>query len=308
MANISFTLASGRKVGVSTLGDADAERVVVFCHSAPGSSIFDPDPLVTNTRNVHILALDRPGYGSSDPLPAGEWPSIRRYADDIAEYLRFLRRDEGSIGVRPGPVGVAGWSAGGRVALALAARHPELVDRVAIVATPAPNEQVPWIPPELASMSEELGKRPPDVAISQLGEQLDGQLGDVLNARADAPVPLDAVGASETDSAVLELPGARDRLERMMRDALAQGTRGLAADILSYTARPWGFDVAAVKAKTLIVNGQADAIAGNAHATWYQRSLPDARVEMIPKRGHLVIIPAWDRVLSHVGPGTRLRR
>ena len=308
MANISFTLASGRRVGVSTLGDADAERVVVFCHSAPGSSIFDPDPLVTNTRNVHILALDRPGYGSSDPLPAGEWPSIRRYADDIAEYLRFLRRDEGSIGVQPGPVGIAGWSAGGRVALAVAARHPELVDRVAIVATPAPNEQVPWIPPELASRSEELGKRPPDVAISQLGEQLDGQLGDVLNAGADAPVPLDAVGASETDSAVLDLPGARDRLERMMRDAFAQGTRGLAADILSYTARPWGFNVADVQAKTLIVNGQADAIAGNAHATWYQRSLPDARVEMIPNRGHLVIIPAWDRVLSHVGPGTKLRR
>jgi pimeloyl-ACP methyl ester carboxylesterase len=61
-------------------------------------------------------------------------------------------------------------------------------------------------------------------------------------------------------------------------------------------------------AKSLIVNGQADAIAGNAHATWYQRSLPDARVEMIPNRGHLVIIPAWDRVLSHVGPGTKLRR
>jgi pimeloyl-ACP methyl ester carboxylesterase len=308
MANLTFTLASGRRVGVTTLGDADAERVVVFCHSAPGSSVFDPDPLVTNTRNVHIIALDRPGYGSSDPLPAGQWPSIQRYADDIAEYLRFLRRDEGSIGVHPGPVGAGGWSAGGRVALALAARHPELVDRVAIVATPAPNEFVPWIPPDLASMSEELGKHSPDQAVEQLGELLEGQFGDALNGRADLPVPLDSVGASEIDEPVLALPGARDRLERMLRDALAQGTRGLAADILSYTARPWGVDFGAVKAKTLIVNGQADAIAGNAHATWYQRALPDARVEMIPKRGHLVIIPAWDRVLSHLGPGTKLRR
>ena len=307
MANLTFTLASGRRVGVTTFGDADAERLIVFCHSAPGTSIFDPDPLVTSTRNVHIVALDRPGYGSSDPLPEGQWPSIQRYSDDVAEYLRFLRRDEGSIGVRPGPVGIAGWSAGGRVALAVAARHPELVDRVAIVATPAPNEHVRWIPPELASMSEELGKRSPDDAIAQLGEMLDGQLGEVMNARADLPVPLDAVGASDVDSAVLELPGVRDRLERMMRDAVVQGTRGLAADILSYTARPWGFDVGAVKAKTLVVNGQADAIAGNAHATWYQRALPDARIEMIPKRGHLVIVPAWDRVLSHLGPSTKLR-
>ncbi len=307
MANITFTTASGRRVGVTSFGDPDAGRLVVFCHSAPGSSMFDPDPLITNTRNVHVVALDRPGYGASDPLPEGQWPSIQRYADDIAEYLRLLRRDESAVGTVPGPVGVAGWSAGGRVALALAARNPELVDRVAIVATPAPNESVRWIPPALSEMSEELGKRSPDQAIAQLGELLDGQLGDVMHARPDAPVPLDAVGASDVDSAVLELPGARDRLERMVRDALVQGTRGLAADILSYTARLWGFDVAAVKAKTLIVNGQADALAGNAHATWYQSNLPDARVEMIPKRGHLVIIPAWDRVLSHLGPGTKLR-
>ncbi len=307
MANLTFTLASGRRVGVTSLGDADADRLIVFCHSAPGSSVFDPDPLVTNTRDVHIVALDRPGYGASDPLPAGHWPSIARYADDIAEYLRVLRRDEGSFGLRPAEVGIAGWSAGGRVALAVAARHPELVDRVAIVATPAPNEFVPWIPPELAAMSDELGKNSPDDAIAQLSEMLEGQLGPVLQAPPDGRVPLDAVGASEIDDAVLELPGARDRLERMMRDAVAQGTRGLAADILSYTARPWGFDVGSVKAKTLIVNGQADAIAGNAHATWYQRALADARVEMFPQRGHLVIIPAWGRVLSHLAPGAILR-
>jgi pimeloyl-ACP methyl ester carboxylesterase len=307
MANLTFTVASGRKVGVSTFGDPDAGRLIVFCHSAPGSSMFDPDPRVTSTRNVRIVALDRPGYGASDPLPAGEWPSISRYADDVAEYLNVVRRDEGSSGIRPGLVGVAGWSAGGRVALAVAARHPELVDRVAIVATPAPNEHVRWIAPELQSLSEELSRHGPDAAIAQLGELLDAQLDGVLHAPPDGSVPLDAVGASNADDAVLELPGARDRLERMMRDAVAQGTGGLAADILSYTARPWGFDIAAVTAKTLIVNGQADSIAGNAHATWYQRTLPDARVEMVPQRGHLVIIPAWDRVLSHLAPGTTLR-
>lgn len=307
MANLTFTLASGRKVGVTTFGDPDASRLVVFCHSAPGSSIFDPDPHITSSRSVRVVALDRPGYGSSDPLPAGEWPSVARYADDIAEYLRVLRRDEGAIGIRPGPVGVAGWSAGGRVALGVAARHPELVDRVAIVATPAPNELVPWIPPELQATSDELGKKSADAAIEQLTEMLDTQLGPVLNAPADGAVPLDAVGASDADDDVLELPGARDRLERMLRNALAQGPRGLAADILSYTARPWGFDVAEVKAKTLIVNGQADALAGNAHATWYQGALPDARVEMFPNRGHLVIIPAWERVLSHLAPGTTVR-
>lgn len=309
MANLTFTVASGRTVGVTTLGDPDAERLVIFCHSAPGSSAFDPDPVVSAGRSVHVIALDRPGYGASEPLPPGRWPSITRYADDIAEYLHAIRRDEDAIGVvRPATVGIAGWSAGGRVALAFAARHPELVDRVAIIATPAPNDAVPWIAPQLTAMAELLGAMDPAAASEQLGERLDEQLAPVLHADRDLPLPLDAIGASEADGDALDRPGARDRVERMVTEAFRQGTRGLAADILSYTVRPWGFELGDVKAKTLIVNGQADAIAGNAHATWYQRNLPDARVEMVPNRGHLVVIPAWDRVLSHLAPGSKVAR
>src|SRR6478609_5197075 len=120
MANLTFTLRSGRRLGVTTLGDPDAERIVVLCHAAPGSSVFDPDPDASSTRNVHIIAIDRPGYGSSDPWPSGSWPSIAQAADDIAEYLRAMSATEGQLGVhRPRQVGAAGWSAGGRVALAL---------------------------------------------------------------------------------------------------------------------------------------------------------------------------------------------
>ncbi|WP_433862063.1 hypothetical protein [Streptomyces sp. L7] len=67
MANLTFTLRSGRRVGVTTLGDPVAERVIVFCHPAPGSSVFDPDPDASANRGVHIVSLDRAGYGSSAP-------------------------------------------------------------------------------------------------------------------------------------------------------------------------------------------------------------------------------------------------
>ncbi|WP_431278286.1 alpha/beta fold hydrolase [Leifsonia poae] len=305
MANLTFTLESGRRVGITTLGDPSADRLVVFCHSAPGSSNFDPDPGVSSTRDVHIIAIDRPGYGSSDPLPFGTAPSIPRYADDIAEYLATVRREESELGVvRPRTVGIAGWSAGGRVALAFAARHPELVDRVAIIATPAPNEHVQWIDPQLQAESDRLAKLPPDTALDQLAPMLQPQADAVKAATDDADVPLDLLGDTGVDAEVLRLPGARDRLARMVRDAFRQGPRGVAADILSYTAHPWGFDVGDVAAKTLIVAGRGDAIAGSAHASWYQKSLPDARMEMFPGAGHLVVIPAWERVLSHLAPGT----
>jgi pimeloyl-ACP methyl ester carboxylesterase len=305
MANLTYTLRSGRRVGVTTLGDADAERIVVFCHPAPGTSVFDPDPDASATRNVHIVAIDRPGYGSSDPVPYGEWPSIVRAADDIAEYLRSVVLAERSMGVRRvRTVGIAGWSAGGRVALAFAARHPDLTERVAIVATPAPNEAVPWIPPELQAESDRLGTLAPAEAVQQLSEQLQLQADAVLSASDPGDVPPEAVGATAVDAAVLALPGVRDRLGRMLQDAFRQGAAGTAADILSYTARPWGFDPGDVQAKTLIVGGQGDAIAGNAHAAWYQKAVPDSRMEMVPGVGHLVIVPAWGRVLAHLAPNS----
>lgn len=276
---------------------------MIFCHPAPGSSQFDPDPDASAERSAHIVAIDRPGYGSSDPWPFGSWPSIVQAADDIAEFVRSVVVAESVIGVsRPRTVGVAGWSAGGRVALAFAARHPQLVDRVAIVGTPAPNEAVPWIAPELQALSDQLAALAPDEAMSRLGAMLQPQADAVAAASEPGEVPLDGLGVGLVDDQILERPGLRDRLGRMLSDAYRQGTRGVAGDILSYTARPWGFDPGAVAAKTLIIAGQADALAGHAHAAWYQRAIPDARMEMVPGVGHLAVVPMWGRILSHVAP------
>ena len=305
MADRTFTLRSGRKVGITGLGDPDAERIVIFCHAAPGSSVFDPDPDASSERRAHIVALDRPGYGSSDPWPAGSWPSIVQAADDIAEYLRSVVVAESVIGVtRPRTVGVAGWSAGGRVALAVAARHPQLVDRVAIVGTPAPNEAVPWIAPAQQELSDQLAAMPPAEAMATLSGMLQPQADAVAAADEPGDVPLDLLGIGAADAQALGRPGVHDRLGLMLKDAFRQGTGGVAGDILSYTARPWGFDLGAVAAKTLILAGQADPLAGHAHAVWYKNALPDARMEMVPGAGHLAVVPMWGRMLSHLAPAT----
>ncbi|MFN8541881.1 MAG: alpha/beta fold hydrolase [Thermomicrobiales bacterium] len=142
-----FERDGGRKVAIHRIANGDTGRTIVFCHPAPGSGAFDPLPEQTEARGVTLLAVDRPGYGQSDPIATGEWASVGSAADDLAAVIAQL-------GV--GPVGVAGWSAGGRVALALAARHPDLVDRAVVIGTPAPYAAVPWIPrpfrgPERAS-------------------------------------------------------------------------------------------------------------------------------------------------------------
>lgn len=65
--------------------------------------------------------------------------------------------------------------------------------------------------------------------------------------------------------------------------------------------------LAKVQAKTLIMNATREPDAGNAAATWFRDRLPDVRVEMVPGPGAVTLPVVWDRVLSHVAPGTKLR-
>ena len=96
-----FVLDSGRRIGVHLtrtravwpVGDGTRtadERLVVFCHCAPGAGVFDPDPVQTQARKVTLLSVDRPGYGRSDPVSAGEWATVGFAADDIAAVLDTL--------------------------------------------------------------------------------------------------------------------------------------------------------------------------------------------------------------------------
>jgi pimeloyl-ACP methyl ester carboxylesterase len=302
-----FVLESGRRVAVhrTTTGAAwvpargrsrgAEERVVVLCHSAPGAGIFDPDPVETRARNVRLLSVDRPGYGGSHPVAAGAWATVASAADDLAVVLDGLHGER---------VGVVGWSAGGRVALALAARRPDLVDRVVVLATPAPDAGVPWIDPEQRDQLERLRGLAPEQAHAELGKRL----GSVVPEDPHSPEALWLLGAGSADEAALRADGVRHRLGEMLRAAFVQGTRGLAADIAGYCLQPWGFEPEAVHAKTLLLYGSRDPLADPRHGRWWQSRLPDARLEVAPGAGHLLLVPMWHRVLSYLAPSRgRLR-
>jgi pimeloyl-ACP methyl ester carboxylesterase len=279
----------GRRVAMHDLTpDAPAGApVVLLCHAAPGSGAFDPDPAATAAQGIRLVAPDRPGYGGSDPVSGGAFATVETAADDAAAVLE-------SVLPPGGTAAVAGWSAGGRVALALAARRPDLVGRVAVIGTPAPDEDVPWIPEEKRAGVEALRGAPAEAA----HEALTAAFGPVLVALSgDARFGL--VGIDEVDGPVLAEQGVADRVRAMLDEALAQGGAGMVADIAGYTLRPWGFDPADVAAPVLLGYGSADAI-GHAHGVWWQRALPDARLEMVPGAGHLLVVPFWRRVLTHL--------
>jgi pimeloyl-ACP methyl ester carboxylesterase len=291
-------LDSGRRVAVHRTTTRRAwsptgagERTVVVCQSAPGAGPFDPDPLETQAMNVRLLSVDRPGYGGSDPVAAGAWATVASAADDLATVLDSLHT---------GPVGVAGWSAGGRVALALAARRPDLVDRVVVIATPAPDSDVPWVAPEQRDELERLRGLAPDAVHAELGTRLASLVPEDPHSRE----ALWLLATGPADEAALEADGVRVRLGELLRAAFAQGARGLAADIAGYCLQPWGFEPRQVRAKTLLLYGSRDVLADPRHGHWWQAQLPDAHLEVVPRAGHLVVVPTWARTLSHLVPNT----
>ncbi len=113
----------------------------------------------------------------------------------------------------------------------------------------------------------------------------------------------DLVGVGASDAAVLAGAGVADRLRRMLDGSVAQGVEGMVADIAGYSLRPWGFDPADVSQAVLLGYGASDGRVGAEHGHWYRRALRDARLQIVPAAGHLVVVTLWEQVLGHlVGP------
>jgi pimeloyl-ACP methyl ester carboxylesterase len=283
----AFTLSSGRVVGVTEFGDRNSSTVVVLAHAAPGSSAFDPDPTATAAHKVRVIAVDRQGYGLSELDPENA-PTVASAAADIAEYLASQNITSATA---------AGWSAGGRVALALAALHPTLVERVAIIATPAPDADVPWVGDDNRAMVESFRSLSPGEAIVALT----GMLDEFMGAEPTAESLIASVATPDVDDATVA--EAHDRLAAMLELSAMQGNLGTAADIISYTLLDWGFEPLDVQADAFLFYGEKDPAIGAAHAAWYADQIASAEVEIVVDVGHLLVVPAWEQVLTHlVGP------
>jgi pimeloyl-ACP methyl ester carboxylesterase len=267
----------GTKLSVWS-SDTDDGTPIVLCHPAPGSGRFDPDPEHTDEAGMLIISPDRQGYGNS--AMTGEVPTIAQAGNDILTALDHLGVESAHA---------AGWSAGGRVAMWLAAHHPERVRSLAVVATPAPNHEVSWIPEEQVAMIEGM-RSDPGGAVATMSHMFDSM---------PAGSRLSMIGPGPADQRLLdEEPDLALRLNRMLDIAFANGSTGMAADIVSYTMLDWGFDAAAIEVPTRIYSGSQDLIVPPAHGEWYASMIPAAIHHTFEGYGHLVVSEAWPLVLA----------
>ncbi len=203
---MTFEAASGRRLGISGLGEPASTRVAVLCHTAPGTGSVDPDPIASAESGLRIVGIDRPGYGGSDRC-AGE-PHLEQWVDDVRDYLGELdpsaRR---SSGVDIEIVAAIGIGYGAFYAAALAAAHATCPRLIVIEPAAPPARSEPLDDPtfhELEATDPMSGATDrQEIALAQGGGY--GEAADhLLLADAgwggrvhDVDVPTDLIGAPD---------------------------------------------------------------------------------------------------------------
>ena len=225
---------------------------VILIHGF-GASLHTWEPWAQGLGAEHrVIRFDLPGSGLSAPDPAGDYSDARSLELLIALMDR-LGLERASI---------VGHSIGGRIAWTFAARHPERVSKLVLVA-----------PDGFASPGFEYGK-PPEVpsVLTLMRHVLPKPLlrMNLLPAYADPNALTDALTTRYHD--LMLAPGARDAmLARMQQTVLVDPLPLLKT----------------IRAPTLLVWGERDAMIPFANSADHLKAILDARLVAVPAVGHL---------------------
>lgn len=209
-------------------------------------------------REYRTLALDLRDTGESDP--AQRPYCIADLADDAAAVLRALGLVKSHI---------VGISMGGFVALELALRHAEVVDKLVLVSTSARGLlhalPSPWALPRILPAFIWRSKMEP-------GEQ-----------KCRALSRLMAPGYPESHPEEMDQIAQVGRCERITEDAYYRQLRACLGHDVSRR-------LGEIRAPTLVIHGENDPGFVVKHGIHLARRIPGARLILYPNTGHLPII------------------
>lgn len=232
----------GREADVRELGTGPA---VVLVHGFPlDGAMWSGVARALSTR-FRVLKPDLPGRGATEVPAAG-----------IEEYADFLQAIVDGV---DGPVGVAGFSFGGYVTLALMRRRPGSVRALALVDT-------------RASADDDAGRAKRDETIASVRENGVAPLVEGMPPKLLSPESL----------------GRHDLLERVQRIIARQKPESVEADLVAMRDRP---DASAllpsISVPTIVIVGERDALTPPADSEAMAAAIPGARLVTVPGAGHL---------------------
>jgi pimeloyl-ACP methyl ester carboxylesterase len=280
-------VGDGRHVGFVVWGDFDpAAPTIVHCHGTPGGRLAAyQTPAQSGLRHI---ALDRPGFGLSDPQPSR---TVGDHAADVARVLDHL-------GI--GRFAAFGWSGGGPHALGLGALLPDRVKRVAILGCSAPDDDPTFDitagMPEINRESRRMLKENPDDDRRDVEKAVAAFLEDPESFLGQIDAILDPV-----DVAAGRTLGVRTRMSVQLRDAFQNGAEGWFEDDL-ISVRPWGFAPEDVRAEVWLLHGELDRLVPVSHGRHLASRLPRCRGQFLPEDGHVSPLTRLPEILGWLVP------
>jgi len=241
--------------------------VVLFVHGfGTNASLWRPVARALAEAGCLTLSVDLLGHGESDrPLEASY--DLASQADALERVLAALRLDKATV---------VGQDVGALVALALAARHPTLVQRLTLLNPPDPSD----LPPAPVRLMQRAAAR---VALATVGHQLGAA---ALLAALLADASGDPAQLPNGDMARYLAPwvgaGGVEQLLILAR-TLEQESVPLAS-------------LASIETPTLVVRGTADRSVAPTIAAALASTLPNARLETVAGAGRLLASDAPDRL------------
>jgi pimeloyl-ACP methyl ester carboxylesterase len=247
---------AGRRTQVLTEGDGPP---LLYLHSAAAESAVWMDLLNGLAERLTVHAPLHPGFFDSEGLE-----TVRDVEDLVFHYLDYMDRCGWDS------VDVMGCSFGGWIALELAARYPERVDRLVLAGSAG--IRLPEVPME-------------DMFAIQVGEE----------ERARALLFHDP----EHPLAKVALPDFGELDDEMLKLFLTAMTAVAKVGWNPYLHDP-RLDalLPRVSAETLVVWGAEDRLIPPAYGEHLAERIPNARLELVPDCGHMVWLERPEALLA----------
>ena len=250
---------SGERVHI--MEGAEGAPLVMLHGSGPSALLFLP--LMEKLIGVRAIAVDRPGFGLSDPHT---WPTTSRRETAVDWVGRLLD------GLDLRETALLGSSAGGTWAVWFALAHPERVSRLVLLGAP-PTLSVNTPPPPLRGIASIDPTNPPPMPPP---------------SRENVIQSMSGMGEGTT---IVNYPHQIDALVAAGRDPVASMAN---LDELQTLISPEGWqssvetpvsELEGLKPSTLLVWGTHDPLGGTDAARRAAAAIPDAQLEMLDS-GH----------------------